>query len=151
MPRGKTRRLEHSVAPGHPTREFELVYGQATDLLKSFPDFQFKTITAIVIIIGWLVTSESAQRFIHSHSSIAMPATVLAFGTLVVFKFIWILGYYRQLRSTYRHLVELASNAGIRSETLAIFRLTPVLPVTYLVIHIILNAAAITVVWLICK
>ena len=132
-----------------PDRDFNLLYGQASDLLKNLPEFQFKTIAAVVVIIGWLVTSEGARTFVRSVADIAVPANTIAFVLLFIFKVIWIVGYYRRLRSVYRRLVGLAPAVGVSQETLAVFDLSPVLPVTYVVMNGILCAAAVTVVWLI--
>jgi len=135
----------NSAAP-----EFDLLYSQATELFKAFPEFQFKTVTALLVIIGWLVTSEGAQRFISHNSVVALPATVIAFALLIAFKFLWIIGHYRRMAAMHRRLVELAPSKGLPPESVSVLRLGPVLPISYLVVNVLLCLAAVTVVWLIC-
>ena len=130
--------------------EFDLLYSQATELFKAFPEFQFKTVTALLVIIGWLVTSSGAQTFIHDNSAVALPSSIIAFSLLIIFKFVWIHGHYRRMRETHRRLVALAPLKGVSVESVAVFDLRPVLPATYLVVNVLLSLAAVTVVWLIC-
>lgn len=132
------------------SKEFDLVYLQATELLKAFPDFQFKTVTALLVIIGWLVTSEGAQKFIHLNAATTLPATLATFALLVAFKFVWIIGHFRRMRELYAQLTILASEQGVSINCIAGLRLSPLLPATYLVVNILLCVAVVAVVWLIC-
>jgi len=132
------------------SNDFDLVYSQATELFKAFPEFQFKTVTALLVIIGWLVTSDGAQKFINVNAVVTLPATIVAFAFLVAFKFVWIIGHYKRMRELYAQLSMLAPAQGVSVESIATLRLSPVLPATYLVVNILLCLAAVTVVWLIC-
>jgi hypothetical protein len=138
------------MAASNSSLEFDLLYSQATELFKAFPEFQFKTVTALLVIIGWLVTSGGAQTFIHDNSAVALPSSVIAFGLLIIFKFVWIIGHYRRMREMHRRLIALAPMKGVSVESVAVFDLRPVLPATYLVVNILLSSAAVTVIWLIC-
>lgn len=130
--------------------EFDLLYSQASELFKAFPEFQFKTVTALLVIIGWLVTSGGAQTFIHDNAAVALPSAIVAFGLLIAFKFVWVIGHYRRIRDMHGRLVALAPIKGLSVESVAVFDMRPVLPVTYLVVNVLLSSAALTVIWLIC-
>lgn len=133
-----------------PAAEFDLLYAQGSELFKAFPEYQFKTVTALLVIIGWLVTSESAQKFIAQHAGIAMPATFMACGVLVCFKFVWIGGHYARMRLLHDRLVALAPAKGLTAASVDCLRLGPMLPLTYLVVNVLLCSATMVVVWLIC-
>lgn len=131
--------------------EFSLIYEQAKECFKAFPEYQFKTVSAILIIIGWLLTATSAQIFIAQHSTVTLPATLFAFCMLMFFKFVWILGHYQQMRRLHERLVGLAKSEGFSSETVEVFKLSAVLPATYLMVNVLLCSAVIVVVWMICQ
>ena len=59
--------------------EFDLLYAQASEMSRSLPESQFKTIASILLVIGWLITASTAQEFIRANAAVVVPATVLAF------------------------------------------------------------------------
>jgi hypothetical protein len=134
-----------------PPTEFDLVYAQAVDLFKAFPEYEFKTVAALTVIIGWLVTSDGAQAFIKTHAAVTLPGTELAFGLLIVLKSIWILGHYRRMNRMHCHLVGLAKSNELPPSAVEMLRLGPILPITYFLVNVVLSTVAIAVVWLICS
>jgi len=132
-------------------KEFDLMYSQLYDLSKALPEFQFKTVTALLVIIGWLVTSVSAQGFIKLNSSVTLPATIFVFGLLVVFKSIWIFGHYHRIRGLHKKIENLAIETGLTVDSVSALKLSIVLPATYFVINVLLSAAVVVTVWLICN
>lgn len=130
--------------------EFDLMYSQLNDLSKAFPEFQFKTVTALLLIIGWLVTSVSAQGFIKLNATVTFPATIIAFSLLVVFKSIWIVGHYRRIRVLHNKIETIALENDLAVESVSALRLGIILPVTYFAINVLLSTAVVVTVWLIC-
>jgi hypothetical protein len=130
--------------------EFDLIYSQAVELTKAFPEYQFKSVTALLIIIGWLITSQGAQSFINMHASITLPGSIVAFALLLTMKFIWILGHQRRINRMHARLVTLAPSVHLPVTSLDALRLGPILPVTYLIVNVIMSVVVVVVVWLIC-
>lgn len=130
------------------TRSFDLMYAQAVELGKAFPDFQFKTVTALSVFIGWMVTSDGAQNFVAKHSDVSMAGASIAFGFLILFQFIWILGHYKLSQGIFFKLVELAAENGISDSVIDVLKPRWLLVATYLVVNLLLCSAAITTVGL---
>ena len=130
--------------------EFNLVCGQADSLAKGFPEAQFKTVAALFVIVGWLLTASTAQTFIRSHAAILLPATVLAMAALICFKAVWIFGYYSRARKLHSRLVLLARAQGLAPEAVEALCVGPTIPLTFFMINAIVCASIVVVVWLIC-
>ncbi len=139
------------MAADVPKSEFDLLYAQVVELTKAFPEFQFKTVATLSVIIGWLITSEGAQAFVKTHEVVTLPGSMLAFGVLIVLKFIWIVGHKRRIDQMHARLVLLAPGAELPPTALDFLRLGPVLPATYIVVNVIMSAVGMVVVWLICR
>jgi hypothetical protein len=131
--------------------EFDLLYTQAIEVAKAFPEYQFKTVAAMSIIIGWLITSEGAQKFIKVHASVTLPGAMLAFGLLIGLKFIWILGHQRRMNHMYARLVKLAATEGVSPSALDFIPLGKLLPATYIIVNVVLSVVGMVIVWLICR
>ena len=134
-----------------PSSDFDALYGQAIELSKAFPDHQFKTVTAMLVVIGWLVSSETAQKFICRHSGTALPLGIAAFGLLVVLKAVWIHGHYHRVNELHARLVRLAPSQSLTAESVAQLKIGKVLPLTYLLVNAVLCAVGATVLWLVCR
>ena len=133
------------------SKEFDLIYQQALEANKSFPEYQFKTVSALLIIIGWLLSSTTAQTFIKQNCEITLLGSILAFALLIVFKIIWVSRHYNITKNTHKKLLGYAKRDNLDIEAIEIFKVGPVLPITYTVVNIILSSIAITIVWIICK
>ena len=134
-----------------PSTDFEALYDQATELLKAFPEYQFKTVTALLVIIGWLVSSDTAQHFIFIHRATTLPLGVAAFYLLAVLKAIWIYGHHRRVNDLHLRLVELAPANSMSAEAVAQLSLGWVLPLTYLLVNVMLCTTGSVVLWLVCQ
>lgn len=130
--------------------EFNLVYGQAVERAKGFPEAQFKTVAALLVIDGWLLTATTAQDFIRAHAWLLLPATVVAFVLLIAFKGLWIAAYQRRSKSLHARLVALAREGGLSIETVSMFDEGPLLPVSFFVVNVLACASVIVIVGLIC-
>ena len=130
--------------------DFNLVYGQASDLAKGFPDSQFKTLASLFVVIGWLLTAATAQMFIRSHAVLAVPATFALFTMLIVFKAIWIVGYYHRANALHARLLAIADAQALSRETVEIFKVTPLVPITFFVVNLVTCVAIMAIVGLIC-
>lgn len=133
-----------------PSSDFEVFYGQATDLAKAFPEYQFQTVAAMLVIIGWLVSSDVAQQFIALHANTALPWGIAAFVLLAVLKGIWIYRHYARMNVLYANLVRLAPGQSLSIESLAQLNIGKMLPVTYVIVNTVLCIAGSVVLWLIC-
>jgi len=131
--------------------EFEIVYSQAEILLKTFPDYQFKTVTAVVIVLGWLLTAETAQIFIRAHGDITFPATTLAFSLLTVLEFIWLRAHSNRIHNCYLKLKELIVDMGISHQCIDLFKLDKRLYLTYFAVNFLMSLAVVVTVYLICN
>ena len=138
------------MAESRDLAEFNLVYGQADSLVKGFPEAQFKTVAALFVIIGWLLTANTAQAFIRSHASVLLPATIAAMAMLVLFKALWIYGYYRRVQVLHSRLILLGRAQGFSLETVDVFSAGPVVPVTFFLVNAVVCASIVCVVRLIC-
>ena len=96
--------------------DFDALYSQAIELFKAFPEFQFKTVTEMLVILGWLVSSDTAQKFIKLHSDVALPAGIAAFALLLILKSLWILGHYNRVKALHQRLVVMAPDHGLSAE-----------------------------------
>lgn len=132
-------------------KEFEIIYSQAENLLRTLPEYQFKTAAALIIIIGWLLTAETAQTFIHSNASTVLPATAFAFGVLAIFKIFWIRMHVNKINVCYSHLLQLATELGLSTASIDIFKLNPVITYTYYFINTLMSLAIFVTVYLICQ
>lgn len=130
--------------------EFNLVYGQAVELAKGFPDSQFKTLASLFVVIGWLLTAATAQAFIKAHASLALPGTIALFTLLIVFKGIWIAGYYERANTLHGRLATIANAQKLSMDTVETFKVTPLVPVTFFVVDLVTCIAIMTIVGLIC-
>lgn len=132
------------------TKEFELLYSQVNELSKALPEHQFRTATALLVIIGWIITSTGAQGFIRLNTIVVLPATLLAFGLLIAFKLYWILKHYRKSCQLQSKLEALAMEIGVSVDGVSAFRPSPVIAITYFIINVLLCLAAVITVVLIC-
>lgn len=134
-----------------PTTDFDVLYSQAIDLAKAFPEFQFKTVTAMLVVLGWMISSETAQLFIRSHAHIALPLGTAAFALLACLKAVWISGHYKRMKAMHERLVQLAPAHALSAESLAQIGFGRVLPVTYAFVNFVLCGAGVTVLALLCS
>ena len=130
--------------------EFNLLYAQASDLAKGFPEAQFKTIAALFVVVGWLLTASTAQAFIRSHAALLLPATVFAFSLLALFKALWIYAYCKKSEALYARLSTLARAEGLSVDTVEVFRVGRLVPLTFFAINVVVCASVIVIVWLVC-
>lgn len=130
--------------------EFNLVYGQAVERAKGFPEAQFKTVAALLVIDGWLLTASTAQDFIRAHAGIVLPATVMAFALLIAFKALWISAHQRRSKDLHARLVVLATEGGLSVETVSIFDDGVLQPVSFFIVNVLACLSVIAIVWLIC-
>lgn len=133
-----------------PSSDFDALYGQAVELVKVFPEYQFKTVTAMLVIIGWLVSSEAAQKFIRRHADTMLPLGVATFALLAFLKAIWILGHCRRMNALHSPLVHLAPSHNLSAESLVQFKIGKILPATYLLVNLVLCTVGAFVLWYIC-
>jgi hypothetical protein len=131
-------------------QEFDIIYSQAENLLKTFPEYQFKTITAMIIVIGWLLTAETAQIFIRANADIVVPATAVTFTVLAVFKILWIKLHVGKIQLSYLRLKVLAEKLGLSDDSIDIFNIGSVITYTYFVINTLMSVAVFVTVYLIC-
>jgi len=131
-----------------PSSDFDALYGQATELAKAFPEYQFKTVTAMLVVIGWLVSSETAQKFIRDHADAALPWGTAAFLLLAILKAVWIYGHVKRLDKLHKRLLELAPAHSLSPEGLEQLNIGRVLPATYLLVNTVLCMVGAVVLWL---
>ena len=131
-------------------QEFDIIYSQAENLLKTFPEYQFKTITAMIIVIGWLLTAETAQLFIRANADVVLPATAVTFTVLAVFKVLWIKLHVGKIKLSYLRLKVLAEKLGLSNDSIDLFNLGSVITYTYFVINTLMSVAVFVTVYLIC-
>jgi len=63
--------------------KFTLLYESLQDIFKMYMDVFWRTFTAIVIIIGWVVTSEDTQVFLGSHNVNTISLIAIALSGLI--------------------------------------------------------------------
>lgn len=131
-------------------KAFSLIYSQAELLLKTFPEYQFKTVTAIVIVLGWLLTAETAQLFISQHAQVTFPATALAFTILTIFEYIWLKAHANKIKRSYLKLKELSVQLNLSTDCIELFNLDDRLYKTYVLLNVLLSLSVVTTVYLIC-
>ena len=131
--------------------EFNLLYTQATEMAKAFPESQFKTIASILVIIGWLVTASTAQQFIHANAAAAIPATIFAFSTFVLFKALWIRLHFKRCQALYAQLLRLVESQELSPTVIETLKPHPLIPLTFFAVNLIVCSAAVVVVWLVAR
>lgn len=130
--------------------EFKLVYDRAAELARDLPDAQFKTVASLLVIMGWLITADTAQSFIRLHRVVTLPATVLAVTLFVVFKALWIGSHYARTRTLHARLTALAKANHLSPETVDAFRPNLVIAATLFFINVLVCGAVAVCVALIC-
>ena len=130
--------------------EFKLVYERASKLAEDLPDAQFKTVASLLVILGWLITAETAQLFIRAHRAVTLPATVLAVTLFIVFKAVWIGSHYARTRTLYARLTVLAKANDLSPGTVEAFRPNLATAATLFVVNVIVCCAIAVCVALIC-
>jgi hypothetical protein len=60
---------------------FSFLYDLLKDIYSDYDNYIFKTTSAILVIIGWLLTSKDARAFIAAHRCVVIPmmAAILFF------------------------------------------------------------------------
>jgi len=131
-------------------QEFDIIYSQAETLLKTFPEYQFKTVTAMIIVIGWLLTAETAQIFIHANADVVLPATAFTFTVLGVFTILWTKIHVGKIQLSYVRLKVLAEKLGVSNDSIDLFNIGSLLAYTYFVINTLMASGVFVTVYLIC-
>lgn len=131
-------------------QEFDIIYSQAETLLKTFPEYQFKTVTAMIIVIGWLLTAETAQIFIHANADVVLPATAFNFTVLGVFTILWTKIHVGKIQLSYVRLKVLAEKLGVSNDSIDLFNIGSLLAYTYFVINTLMASGVFVTVYLIC-
>lgn len=131
--------------------EFDLLYSQASEMNKSLPESQFKTIASIFVIIGWLLTASSAQQVIRANATFIVPATVVAFSMFVLFKGLWIYMHFKRASILHARLVRLADTQGLSAAVVDSFRPHPLVLTTFFLVNLVVCLAAVAIVWLITR
>ena len=131
-------------------QEFDIIYSQAETLLKTFPEYQFKTVTAMIIVIGWLLTAETAQIFIHANADVVLPATAFTFTVLGVFTILWTKIHVGKIQLSYVRLKVLAEKLGVSNDRIDLFNIGSLLAYTYFVINTLMASGVFVTVYLIC-
>lgn len=132
------------------SKEFTIIYSQAEVLLKTFPEYQFKTVTAVVIVLSWLLTAETAQNFIRTHADITFPATAMAFSLLTALEYIWLKAHSNRIQQSYLKLKVLIVELEMSHDCIDLFNLDKRLYITYFMVNLLMSIAVIVTVYLIC-
>ena len=127
--------------------EFQLLSDQAKELFKAFPELEFKTLAALTIIIGWLLTSGNAQQFLSTHSFLSQLGTTIAMGSFAIVQIAFLRGHYKKIETVLGQLEKLAVERGFSSVVVDTYRVSPILPVSYALINIVFSSAIVVVVY----
>ena len=117
--------------------EYELLMDQAKELFKAFPELEFKTIAALTLIIGWLLTAGNAQQFILNHPLVSRWGTGLAMGSFAVMQCIYLWGHDRKINKIHHRLSSLTGELNYSYIVTDAYKVSGFLPVSYAFINII--------------
>ena len=107
-------------------------------------DFEFKHEALLMIILGWLITVESAQKLFATSVTARVCAT-LAIVILSAFHGLWVLKYYEKSATAYWQLVDLNY---MPKEYYMKQKLQPYLYISFVAMHVSIALFICILVWL---
>lgn len=129
--------------------QFDFLYSQAEKIIVSLPEYQFRFSAALTVILGWLITSDSARSFIASNPTPLKFGAYAAVALLIVCHSIWLWRHYSEAQKAHRALIEFAEKSDlINPRLIRPFALHISLPITYMAVNLILSSSILIVVFL---
>jgi hypothetical protein len=127
---------------------FQITFNQASELAKALPGYQFQFSAALVIVLGWLLTSQRAAEFLSAHPGLAKVGSAILVTCLIVFHAAWLLRHVRRAQALHRELRSLAQDVFVGSDALVeSVRIDPFLPWSYMAVNGLICSAILIVCW----
>lgn len=127
---------------------FQFLFGQASELAKALPTYQFQFSAALVIVLGWLLTSEGASKFIQHNPSVSRAGSIVLVVCLVCFHSLWVSKHVQRANRVHEALATCARTSFPDSEALIdSVRIDPFLPWSYVIVNALMCGAILLVCW----
>ncbi len=127
---------------------FQFLFTQSAELAKALPTYQFQFSAALVIVLGWLLTSEDATKFVRVNAVPARIGSVVLVTCLVLFHSLWLLRHVRRANRLHRELTRFAKLTFPDSEALVdSVSIDRFLPWSYVIVNLLICGAILTVCW----
>lgn len=112
--------------------KFDMLFGLLKEYFNQMVDNSFRHATVEVLILGWLITSESARNFFQNNHMVSWFAcsVTLLYAT---FHSTWIWKNYLRSRIAYMQLRELGY---MPSEYFGPRRIPLLMPISFIVVHL---------------
>lgn len=113
--------------------KFELLYSITKQWYDSLIAFQFRFTGFILLVLGWLITTENTKNFIRSHKQISNVSIPILLIFTVALHAIWVYRHYQKNNSTYRRLREFCRQSNyINEENFKTLKIDRILPISYI-------------------
>ena len=111
--------------------KFDMLFGLLKDYFNQMVDNSFRHATVEALILGWLITSESARNFLHNNPVVSWFACgwILLYAA---FHSTWIWKNYLRSRIAYMQLRKLGY---MPSEYFGPRRIPLLMPISFVVLH----------------
>lgn len=124
-------------------KAFDRLHSVSWELVKLFPEYQFRFSAALGIVLGWILTSADTQAFIAANRLLSRSGALTISVMLVIFHSVWVWNHARQLATLREALEKIRRRLKSAPEALmAGPRLVDgFLPVSYLLVNVALCTA----------
>ena len=127
---------------------FQFLFAQASDLSKALPTYQFQFSAALVIVLGWLLTSSGAAGFIQRNRVFSRAGATVLVICLISFHGLWVARHVRRANRLHQALAILAKASYPGSESLIeSVSIDPFLPWSYIIVNALICGAILFVCW----
>lgn len=103
--------------------QHDLLIGLLKDHYTGLVSFEFSQAMILIVVIGWLITSESARSYIQNQPVIAYGMCAIGLMS-TCFHAMWVYNFYRRSQAVFSHLAEMNYMPSEYFESRRIPRLT---------------------------
>ena len=128
-----------------PGKVHEYLVGQLSERKKELVEAAFKHGAVICLVLGWIVSSEQAQRFFAASWWVRAFASV-GLLTYAVLYSCWVGAHYRHSRLIFK---DLENNAFMDSKLFAFLVIHPGFALSFVILHEMLCLVMIASIWMI--
>jgi len=128
---------------------FQFLFAQTADLAKALPSYQFQFSAALTFVLGWLMTSENAGKFLRANPLLSRTGVVLLVSSLIVCHTFWVFRHVARAKRLHAELSRFAAKSFPDAKALIdSVSIDAFLPWSYIVINVLMCGAILVVCWL---
>lgn len=128
-----------------PGKVHEFLVGQLAERKKELVDAGFKHGAVICLVLGWIVSSQQAQRFFAASWWVRLLATAGLITYAIVYT-CWVAAHYRHSHET---LKDLEATAFMESKLFSFLVIHRGFALSFIIVHEVMCLVMITYIWMI--